>query len=199
MEPEGALRPNPLDRRLMMGRRHRRRRHRLRLLADFERVDVDRLGDVFQLGCAEVRDLEIEPAFHLPIGLLGQTDRAGPCDAFQPRGDIDAIAHQVAVALLDHIAEVDADPKLDPPFGADAGVAVDESGLHFDRTPHRFHNAQELDQHTIARRLDNASAIFLDFRIDQLAVERLQTRKRALLVRAHQPAEADDVRGKNLC
>ena len=44
------------------------------------------------------RDREIEPPLDLPVGVLGQTDRAGRGDALQPRGDIDAVAHQVAVA-----------------------------------------------------------------------------------------------------
>ena len=62
-------------------------------LADFQRVDVDRLSDVLQLSCAEVGDLEIEPTLDLSLGILGQADRSGFGDAFQPRGDIDAIAH----------------------------------------------------------------------------------------------------------
>jgi hypothetical protein len=33
-----------------------------------------------------------------------------------PRGDIDAVAHEVAVALLDHIAHMDSDPELNPPI-----------------------------------------------------------------------------------
>ena len=48
----------------------------------------------------------------MTIGVLGETDRAGSCDALNPRGDV-AIAHQVAVGFLDHVAEMDADPKLD--------------------------------------------------------------------------------------
>jgi hypothetical protein len=35
----------------------------------------------------------------LPIGVFRQTDGARRGDAFQARRDIDAIAHQVAVAL----------------------------------------------------------------------------------------------------
>ena len=47
--------------------------------------------------------------FHLPVGVLGETDRARLSDPLEPRGDIDAVAHQVAVGLLDHVAEMDAD------------------------------------------------------------------------------------------
>jgi two-component sensor histidine kinase len=42
------------------------------------------------------------------------------------RGDIDAVAHQVAVALLDNIAEMDADAELDATYigGEAANVAT---------------------------------------------------------------------------
>ena len=54
-------------------------RHGLRVggRADFKRIDPDRLGDVLELGRAEIADREIEPPLNLPIGLLGETDRAG--------------------------------------------------------------------------------------------------------------------------
>ena len=101
---------------LHFGRRDRHRRFRLRRLADFERIDVDRLGDVLELGRAEIADRHLEPSLDLPVGVLGETDRPGLGDALEPRGDIDAVAHEVAVALLDNVAEVDADAKLDAAF-----------------------------------------------------------------------------------
>ena len=118
---------------------------RLRRLADFERIDPDRLGDVLELGRAEIADRQIEPPLDLAIGILGQADRAGLGDAFQPRGDIDAVAHQVAVALLDHVAEMDADAELDAPVGRHAGIALDHAVLHFDGAAHGVDDAAELD------------------------------------------------------
>jgi len=44
-------------------------------------------------------------------GLLGKTDHAGLSDPSQPRGDVDAVAHEIVVALLD--------------VGRDANVALD--------------------------------------------------------------------------
>ena len=57
----------------------------------------DRLGHILELGRAQIADSQIEPRLHLPIGVLGETDRAGLSDPFQSRGDIDAIAHQIAI------------------------------------------------------------------------------------------------------
>src|SRR5271166_2602549 len=84
---------------------------RLRRLAHFKRINLDRSFDVLELGRAEVGDRHVEPAAHLTIGVLGEANPARL--AFQPRGDIDAVAHQIAVTLLDHVAEMDADPKFD--------------------------------------------------------------------------------------
>ena len=124
-------------------------RRRLRLgghgLADLERIDPDRIGDVLELGWAEIGDREIEPSLDLPIGLLGETNRAGLGDAFQPRGDVDSVAHQVAVGLLDDVAEVNADAKLDASLRRQARVALDHAVLHFDRAAHRVDHAAELD------------------------------------------------------
>src|SRR5271165_3584790 len=85
-----------------------RLRHRLRLSgdADLQRIDPDRPFDVLELGLAEIGDREIEPPLDLPIGLFGETDRAGRSDALETRRDIDAVAHQIAVGLLDDVAEM---------------------------------------------------------------------------------------------
>ena len=56
----------------------RRDRRGLRLggLPTSKRIDPDRLGDVLELGRAEIDDREIETPLDLPIGVLGETDRA---------------------------------------------------------------------------------------------------------------------------
>ena len=62
-------------------------RLRLRRLADFERIDPDRLRDVLQLYSAEIAHFEIEPPFYLTIGVLDRR-RASTTDrrtsAFPP-------------------------------------------------------------------------------------------------------------------
>jgi hypothetical protein len=52
----------------------------------------------------EIGDLHLEPAAHLPIGVLRKTNCARLRNTPKPRGDIDAVAHEVAVALLDDVA-----------------------------------------------------------------------------------------------
>jgi hypothetical protein len=44
----------------------------------------------------------------LAVGVLGKTDRPGLGDPLETRSDVDAVAHEIAVALLDDIAEMNA-------------------------------------------------------------------------------------------
>jgi hypothetical protein len=99
------------------GRLGRRHRFRLGGDTDLKQKDSNRLGNVLEWGLAEIADRKLEPRLDLPIGVLRQADRAGLANTFETGGDIDAVAHQIAVALLHHVAEMDADPKLDAALG----------------------------------------------------------------------------------
>ncbi len=79
-------------------------------------INPHRLGNVFQLGFTKIVDSEIKPRFHLPVGIFGKAYCAGLSDALQSRRDIDPVTHQVAIAFLDNVAEMDADAKVDAPL-----------------------------------------------------------------------------------
>ena len=164
---------------------------------DLKRIDPHRFGNVLELGLAEIADRKIEPRSHLPVGVLGQADRAGRGDPFQSSGDIDAVAHQIAVGLLDHVAEMDADPKLDAAVGRHARIALDHRVLNFDRAAHGVHHAAELDQRTVAGAFDDAPIVDRDGRIDQIAAQRPQSSERPILVVAGKPTETDHVGGQD--
>ena len=169
--------------------RRRLERNRLRLggHADLERIDPDRLGDVLQFLEAEIADRQVEPPLDLAIGVFRERDRAGPGDALEPGGDVDAVAHQVAVGLLDDVAEMDADAKLDAAVGRQAGVALDEPVLHLDGAAHRIDDAAEFDQHAVAGAFDDAPVVNGDDGIDQVAAERAQPRQDSIFVGARKP------------
>src|SRR6516162_5029088 len=80
-ERRGTYAPLGRHRLRLINWRCRRDRFRLRWLANFERVDVDRLGDVLESRRAEIGGLEIEPSLHLPVGLRREADRSGFGDA----------------------------------------------------------------------------------------------------------------------
>ena len=162
--------------------------------ADVERIDPDRLGDVLELRRAEIGDREIEPSLDLPVGVLGQADRARlAAMPSKPRGDIDAVAHQVAVALFDDVAEMHADAKFDALVRRDPSVALDHRPLDFNGAVHCVDDTPELDDAAIAGALDDAAVVHGDGRIDQVASERPQPRQNPVLVGSGKPRIADDV------
>ena len=165
--------------------------------AHLQRIDPDRSFNVLELGRAEISHRHIEPSAHLAIGVLGQTDRAGFGDSFEARGDVHAVAHQVAVALLDHVAEVNADAKLDAFVERDARVALDHGVLNFDCAAHRVDDAAELDDAAVAGALDDAAMMHGDCGIDQIAAQRAQPRQGSIFVRAGEPAVADHIRDQD--
>ena len=144
-------------------------RLRLRGHADLQRIGPDRLRDVLELRRAEIGDGQIEPALHLAVGVLGKADRAGLGDAFQPRGDVDAVAHQIAVALLDDVAEMDADPEDDAAVLGHAGVALDHGVLNFDGERTASTTLRNSTIAAVAGALDHAPVMHGDGRVDQVA------------------------------
>ncbi len=140
---------------------------------------------------------EVEPPLDLPIGLLGKTDRAGLGDPFQPRGDIDAVAHEVAVGLLDDVADVDADPVIDALLRRQAGVALGHADLDFDCAAHGVDHAAELDEDPVAGALDDAAAVHRDRRIDEVAPKRPQPGQSPFLVGLGEPAVPRHVGGED--
>ena len=161
--------------------------------ADLQRIDSDRIGDVLELDRAEIDNREIEPPLDLPIGLLGETNSTGLGNALEPSGDVDAVAHQVAVALLDDIAKMHANAELDPAFGRQVGVALDHAVLELDRAAHRVDDAAKVDENAVAGALDGAAMMRGDRGINQIAAQRAQPRQRSLLVGAGEPAVANNI------
>ena len=88
---------------------------------------------------------------------------------------------------------MNADAELDAALGRHAGVALDHAVLHFDRAAHRVDHAAELDEAAVAGALDDAPVMRGDGGIDEIAAQPPQPRQRAILVRAREPAVADDI------
>ena len=114
-------------------------------------------------------------------------------DPFESSGDIDAVAHEVAVALLDYVAQMDADAKLDAAVFRNARIAFNHGVLHLDRAAHRVDHAAEFDQRPIASALDGPATMHGDRRVNEIAAERPEPGQRAIFVRAGEPAVADRV------
>jgi uncharacterized membrane protein YeaQ/YmgE (transglycosylase-associated protein family) len=87
---------------------------------------------------------------NLTGGIRGQANPGAPSDALDPPSDIDAVAHQAAVGLFDHIAQMNADAKFDATVLRHARVALDHRVLYFDRAAHREDHAAKRDDRDVA-------------------------------------------------
>ena len=94
---------------------------------------------------------------------------------------------------------MNADAEIDATILRQPRVALDHGVLNLDRAAHRVDDAAEFDDRAIAGALDEAAVVDGDRRIDEVAAQSAQPRQRAVLVRAGQSAEADDVGGQDRC
>src|ERR1700737_3372763 len=95
------------------------------------------------------------------------------------------------------IADIDPHPELDAAIGRHIGISLRRLALHFDGATYRVDDARKLDKQAVARSLDDATAMFLDFGVGQLAPKRLQPRERPFLIRPHQARIPRHVRREN--
>jgi hypothetical protein len=73
------------------------------------------------------------------------------------------------------------------------GVSRDHPALDLDGATHSLYGTDELYQHAIACRLDDAPAMFLDLRIAEFVPLRLEPGEGAFLISAHETAVADHI------
>jgi hypothetical protein len=153
---------------------------------------MHRFGDILE--CLQTHILlgDVYLAPNLPTSIVGDTDAAGVGYSFKARGNVDAIAEDVVV-IDDDIADVDADPEIDPHCRGDVGVLRRHSALDFDRTARGVDRTRKLDQHAVAGGLDDAAAMRSDRGVDNDPSSRLQPGQRAFLVGAHETAVTGDI------
>ena len=176
----------------------RRRRCRRNAGHIADRVRPHRSRDVLEGSLAEVAGRHRQLADHLVESGGGDHDAAGLGQAFQPGGDVDAVAVEI-VAVDQHVAQVDADAKADALVLGSAGLPLHHAALDVDGAGDRLDHARELDQGAVAHELDQPAAMVGQQRVDQLGAMRLQAGQGRGLGRLHQPAVADHVGRQDGC
>ena len=109
---------------------------------------------MFLTVCSPEVGAERQLALDLVVDAAGDVDAAGLGQRLQAGGDVDAVAEQV-VALDHDVAEVDADPELEPPVRRQLGVAGSKLLLDLDRAAHGFDGAREFGKHAVASGADD--------------------------------------------
>src|SRR6516162_9577300 len=113
------------------------------------------------------RRYQLEPRAH-PVG---QWRYSSTLCYFEPCRDIDPVAIDVA-SIPDDVADVDPHAELNAAIRRYIGVSLRHLALHFDGTTHRVDDASELEEQSVACRLNDPTAMFLDFGVGYLAPKR---------------------------
>ena len=130
--------------------------------------------------------------------MLG-TGNANPAwlgQSFQPGCDVDPVAKDVVILEYD-VAEIDADPELNPAAFRHIGGSIGHVPLDLDGAMDRLDGAGKFGKRAVAHRLDDTLFVFSDPGLDHLFKVALEGNERACLVLAHETAVADHVGGKN--
>ena len=129
-----------------------------------DHIGAHRPGDILEFLLAEIDEFGLDLVANLAPGVLREADPARRADTLEPGGGVDRVAHQVAVALLDHVPDMDADPDFDPLFVAETRVALDHPLLHFDRAADSVDRAPKLGKKAVSGALEDAALADVDRR-----------------------------------
>jgi hypothetical protein len=125
---------------------------------------VDRLCDVLQRLLTHIFEGKVDSSRDIFLHACRHANPAGFGNAFQPRGDVDAITENVAVLFHD-VPDIDADAESYAPVLGLAGVAASHMSLHFNRAAYGVNDARALSQQSVTCDFDNAAAVPHDARI----------------------------------
>src|SRR5579859_863090 len=94
-------------------------------------------------------------------------DPARLANGFETRGDIDAVAKNIA-AIDDDVADIDADPQCQSGLRSRTRLEVEHVALDRGRAAHGIDDACEFGEQAVSRRLDDAAAASRHQRIEDL-------------------------------
>ena len=98
----------------------------------------------FRLCSPRSAKLGLDLAAHLPEGVFGEADATGLGDAFEPGGDVDAVAEDV-VSLDQHVADMDTDAPFHSAFVGDARIPLHRKPLQREGALDSADHRTELD------------------------------------------------------
>jgi hypothetical protein len=150
-------------------------------------------GDVLHRPLAEIGEGVGQPVADLLVDRGGDADRARLGQALQPGGEVDAVAQDV-LAVDHHVAEMDADPQLQPLVRGAPGLVPGDGALDLDRGLDGVCHRPELHEGTIAHQLDDPAAMAGDDGLEQRSAHSPEPGDRPPLVPAHEARVAHHVR-----
>ncbi|MEE8228165.1 MAG: hypothetical protein V3R30_15185, partial [Kiloniellales bacterium] len=136
---------------------------------------------------AEILKLDGDLFLDLTVDGCRDKDLSRLTQPLDPRSHVHPVAVYVVV-VDDDVANIYFHPKFNAAVFRNFRTAQRHSLLDIDSVLNGIHGAWELDQDSIAGRLEDPPAVLLDLGIEQLLPECLELRQGARLVFANKPA-----------
>ena len=143
---------------------------------------MHRLGDILDALFSDIVKSKRQPVTYVVADRTRDADAAWLGQSLQSRRDVDAVAIDV-VTIGYHIAKINSGAEGDALVFGCRCVTVDHCSLDLCGAADRIDNARKFHQHAVAGVLYNATTVFRDLRINQLAKMSFEAFVRAFLIR----------------
>jgi hypothetical protein len=127
------------------------------------------------------------------VGRAREDDSARLSELLQPRGDVHAVAVEVAVLLEHHVTEIDTDTEPNALVLRHILLPLGHAALDGDGAGDRVDHGGELTQGAVAHELDDAAPVLGKERLDERFAVALESLEGAGLVALDEPGVADHV------
>jgi hypothetical protein len=131
-----------------------------------------RLSYIFKGLLSHIIAGDLDLATNLPIGVVGHADPTRFGYAFKAGSDVDAIAEDI-ITIKNDVTDMNADAEFDPLILRHGGILLGHAALDFNRIAHRIDRTGKLDQHSVARSLDDATTMRGDCGVNKRFSNRL--------------------------
>src|SRR5262249_48300787 len=159
-------------------------------------IDPHRLGHVLQALGSEVFERLVDLILDLVIGAARNQDATWFGNPFQAGRDVDAVA--VEIAAFDHdVAQVDSNTQHYPSILRPPRIGGFHPLLQDARAFDRIYGAGKFDQCAVAHELDDPPVMLVYQRLEDFRSARPEYGQRSRLVRLHEPAVTNHIRGQN--
>jgi len=110
----------------------------------------------------------------------------------KPGSNVDTIALEV-IAVHDHVAEIDTDPKFNPLRPSPGGSVLGQRQLNFPCGSDSFNDTRKFRQNAVTHKLENAPIMFGDLWIDDVGTQGTEGCERRLFIRPNEPRVTDHI------
>src|SRR5215475_2626314 len=133
-------------------------------------VHPDRARDILDTLLSQIDERQRQPVTDMVAHSARNADPTRLRQCLEPCRDVNAVAVNIAV-LRDHVAEVDADPKVHSLVRRHLHIEQGHTLLHLDGAAYSLDHAGKFNKHSIARRPHDPATVLGDLWVNQLTAQ----------------------------